>query len=447
MRKTKQNKYRPDLNVKSTLYVKLHSRISGVRFQFINDKHNLDGTLAVDLSKYIGKLDEKELDLVGAAALLVVAGLFIPSSIVIQWDSNAARCIEFSKILEILYNVRAYCAKIPIFFPSVTIQSSNNKKETGLTKIVSDSCFSSRSTIFSHIVLFSGGIDSTYSMLRLLKEGYKPLALFLGANSDTRELEWEASRRIASKLGVELLRYDFEIKGFPKKGADPDIWPQFGQFPYYNSIPHGRDILSAAIASIITRRMNIRFIAFGQEKESREKTIFYRGRKILRHDIESREGSKILNSWLNRCLGYDFNLFSPIESFSIEEIRLDMINRYPDLLSMTQSCFWERLCCKCVKCISLYLMQRVTGNEIVKFPINPLADPTNLDLADAVDSDIPDNEIGYGVQIRRGIQKIIEKRTYTEQDYWILRAIEKPFPPNYISPKAKRIAYASSPRS
>ncbi len=92
-------------------------------------------------------------------------------------------------------------------------------------------------------------------------------------------------------------------------------------------------------------------------------------------------------------------------------------------------------------------MQRVTGNEIVKFPINPLADPTNLDLADAVDSDIPDNEIGYGVQIRRGIQKIIEKRTYTEQDYWILRAIEKPFPPNYISPKAKTIAHAPSPRS
>ncbi len=424
MKSTQQINYGLSFHGNSILYAKHHPKIPGVEFQFFDNERSLKGSLAIDIYHYTGKLNKNEYDLISTAALLVVVGLFIPSSIVIEWDSEAARYNEFIKILQILYDVRAYCAKIPLFSPTITIQPSNSKVGSGYSEKTPGYLRFPNNSIFSHVLLFSGGIDSTYSMLRLLEEGQKPLALFLGINTDTIDLEWKAAHKISADLGIELLRCDFQIEGFPKKGADPTLWPQFGQFPYYNSIPHGRDILSATIASIIAKRLNCLYVAFGQEKESREKVILYHGRKIFRHDIESYYGNKILNLWLNRCLDYKIQLVSPIESFTIEEIRLDMINNYPDILSATQSCFWERLCCKCVKCISLYLIQRATGINIVQFPINPLTDPNNLDLADAVNSKIPDNEIGYGAQIRNTIKKIIRSGKYGNEDYWIQRAIE-----------------------
>ena len=413
----------------SILTAKLHPEKPGIEFQFKTKQSIFKGCLAVNIEPITGILDRYEYDLLSTAALLVVAGMFTPSQIVIHWPSNAVKYTEFNQLLQILYDIRAYCARTSFLTPLIEIDSSNNVviSSTFNTFSQTELAISTKSN-YTHLLLLSGGIDSTYSLLRLLEDGYKPLALFLGVNTDTIELEWKASRNIATKMNVNLLRCDIEMKGLPRRGSDPAIWPQFGQFPYYNSIPHGRDILSAAIATVIAKRLDISSIAFGQEKESREKIIIYQKRRILRHDVESYEGARILNTWLNYCSGYKIKLISPIEYFTIEEIRTNMIRHHPDLLSMTQSCFWERLCCKCVKCISLYILQRITGITVIHFPANPLADPENQDLADAINNKIPENEIGYGAQIRNGIKKIIENHKYTKQDYWILRAIKKGVP-------------------
>jgi 7-cyano-7-deazaguanine synthase in queuosine biosynthesis len=396
-----------------------------VEFQLDTHKRLLNGMLTVDFDRYVKHFHKAEYDLIGAAALLVVAGLFVPSSIIVEWDSEASMLPEFNDLLRILYDVRAYCSKTAPFLPTVSIKSSNKIQNVQNAEVIFPA-IDLDILNYSHILLFSGGIDSTYSMLRLIEEGSKSIALFLGINTDTVELEWEASRRIASTLDIELLHCDFVLKGFPQRGVDHANWPQFGQFPYFNSIPHGRDILSAALASVIARRFKIDSIAFGQEKESREKVIPYHGRRILRHDVESFEGSTILKTWLRRCLQHEIQLISPVESLTIEQIRLDMLDRYPDIMAMTQSCFWERRCCQCAKCVSSYILQRLTGNNIFNFQKNPLADQQNRDLADAIDSDIPDNEIGYGAQIRNGIRSIITKGKYTAEDYWVIRALENP---------------------
>lgn len=404
----------------TTLRVGLHPTLAGVEFHFDGAGRSSGGVLAVDLERHLGRINEAERDLIATAALLVAAGLFVPSSIVVEWDSAAAVAPGFTELLGILYDVRAYCTKTAPLMPSVSIRPKGIASVAPVTCSADDHDLSAH----SHILLFSGGIDSTYSLLRLLDEGKTPVALFLGANLDTVELEWEASCRIAEALGVRLLRWNLVTEGLPQRDADPTCWPHFGQFPYYNSIPHGRDILSAAVASVAASHSGIQHIAFGQEKESREKVTSYRGRRVLRHDVESVEGSALLETWLRRCTGSDLQLISPIETLTIEQIRLDMYDRHEDLLAMTQSCFWERLCGRCVKCISLYVLQRLTGMNVFHFDSNPFSDRWNRDLADAVSSDLPDNEIGYGAQIRNGLRRILADGKYTEDDYWIVQGSE-----------------------
>lgn len=404
----------------STLRASLHPTLAGIEFHLESADRLSSGYLAVDISSpCIEGLNSSEYDLVAASALLVVCGFFTPTSIVLEWDSEATKATEFIDLLRILYDIRAYCTKTEPFLPSIAIDSSINNLPPSLEAPDGPDLSG-----FSHVQLFSGGIDSTYSLIRLREEGQTPLALFLGANIDTIDLEWSAAKKIVSEMNVPLLRLDIVTEGLPKRGADSSVWPQFGQFPYYNSIPHGRDILSAALASIIATRNSIGHIAFGQEKESREKVISYRGLQILRHDVESLSGSAILEKWLNRHLIKSLKIVSPIETFTIEKIRRSMFDSHPQLLAMTQSCFWEKLCCRCIKCVSTYILQRLAGSTVFEFSENPLADPENLDLADAVLSDVPDNEIGYGSQVRGGIARILLEGKYTKEDYWVLKASE-----------------------
>ena len=406
----------------TVLHLQQRPSLAGVSYRYIpNSGQEISGTLATDFSCLNISLDEIENDFVSSAATLVLAGLFIPNQIIIDWHSSASTGAAFQQLIQILYDVRAYCSQSDFYYPKTTSKGPLKQSSIEASPLLFTLDLGYN---VDYLQLFSGGIDSTFSLLQLKNSGASPAALFLGINSDTAQLELEASRRIAGHLKVPLIECPFILEGLPERGADPNIWPQFGQFPYYNSIPHGRDILSAAIASIIASRCGVQKIAFGQEKESREKVVRYKGRDILRHDIESREGSSILNKWLNQCLYDPVTLISPIEKTSIEEIRLHMASEHPSELAMTQSCVWNRLCCRCLKCISLYILQRNIERQFFTFRENPLADPSNKDLANLVDTDVPDNEVGYGGQIRNGIRQILVESKYSDEDFWIIRASE-----------------------
>lgn len=402
----------------TVLHVSQHHSFAGVTYRYLSMQgKEICGSLAADFSSLNIFLDEFESDFIASAATLVVAGLFVPDQIKIEWSSNASQGEAFQRLLSILYDVRAYCSQTDFRRAEIISKGTINHFPMGSTPLLLN-----LDEHIDHLQLFSGGIDSTCSLLKLKNAGASPVALYCGLNADTAQLEQEAARRIAAHLNVTLVECSFVQEGFPARGADPDIWPQFGQFPYYNSIPHGRDILSAAVAGVIASRCGIKKIAFGQERESREKVVRYKGRNILRHDIESHKGAAILNKWLNQNLEATVELISPVEDMSIKEIRLHMAARHPDELSMTQSCVWERLCCRCLKCISLYILQRITGKQLFDFKENPLADPSNEDLSDLVNTDVPDNEVGYGEQIRNGIRQILAESKYGEDDYWIIRA-------------------------
>ena len=329
----------------TVLHVWQHHAFAGVTYRYLSTHgKEIRGSLAADISSLNIPLDEFESDFIASAATLVVAGLFVPDQIKIEWFSNASQGDAFQRLLQILYDVRAYCSRTDFRRAKVTSKGVINRFPMDSSPVLLD-----LGEHVDHLQLFSGGIDSTCSLLKLKNEGASPVALYFGFNPDTAQLEQEAAHRIAAHLNVTLIECPFVQEGFPVRGADPEIWPQFGQFPYYNSIPHGRDILSAAVAGVIAARYGIKTIAFGQERESREKVVRYRGQNILRHDIESNEGAGILNQWLNQKLKAMIELISPVKDMSIEEIRLLMADRYPEELSMTQSCVWEKLCCRCPK--------------------------------------------------------------------------------------------------
>lgn len=367
--------------------------------------------------KILGDLSSEESDFFGAAASLVVSGLYRPETIEFHWPSLAASASEFLSLAHMLYDVRAYCEDDDFFYPRVVQPRQETKPRERTEKETS------ASSGYDTLLLFSGGIDSTYSLIKLHQYGSKVLALYLDMNLDTLELERKAVTELARYFGTPVIYMDLCLEGFPRRGDNRVGSDKFGEFPIYNSVPHGREILSLALACIVARRYGISNIAVGQEKDSIEKTVMYQGKTIYRHDVESRVGHELMSSWIHRQLPPGpWNIFSPIGNMSIQDIRETMLFYYPEVLATTQSCFWERQCERCVKCVSIYVLQRVLGKEVFRFTSNPLDDPGNEELEEALSNEGHSDKIGFYGQILECLRNLSSSPGLSGE-YWIRKYI------------------------
>ena len=144
--------------------------------------------------------------------------------------------------------------------------------------------------------------------------GRVPTARLLRSCSEERDTTWwactsrqiqtpkclsvEAARHVASYVGFPLLEMTLHFPEMRQVGADISHAHEMrilSTTPY----PHGRDIPIAVIARHSRPSGRCDYVAFGHEKESRQKKFVDGDREILRHDVESDKGHRMLQDYLD----------------------------------------------------------------------------------------------------------------------------------------------------
>lgn len=307
-------------------------------------------------------------------------------------------------LLKMLYDIRQFCDETePRAVPALQYSDTAPAGSEG-----------SRSRV---LLMLSGGFDSTVTALILRDAGYDVHALHVTVNRHVERAEERAAIDIARVLEIPLHKIDLR---FPDQERVGRYYSRsFGQYPFYNSIPHGRDFPLAVIGAITARHLGCGTVAFGHEKESRTKVIQTAYGPVHRHDAESSFGRSLVQRYLDESMGPGLDLSSPVAGLSIYRVRRMLLEQRPDLARLVQSCFWSRGCGRCLKCTSTYTMQRHLGVTIVAFDANPFSDPDDLDMALFARPDRPTETLGYGPQMHYAMCRIVDEGVVGPDDYWL----------------------------
>jgi len=325
----------------------------------------------------------------------------------------AARSLR--DLLGMLYDIRAFCDESPFRrAPGPPVASGTSRRPSG--------GLDPRRVL----ILLSGGFDSTMAAILLKEAGLDVVGLHIRSNRHVEVVEAAAARSVAEWMGIPLHEVGLD---FPQQEPIGRYYSRsFGEYPFYNSVPHGRDFALAVIASMVARRLGCGSVAFGHEKESRSKSFEHDGRIIHRHDVESRYGFGLATAFVEQAMSSDVRLFSPVAGWSIYRIRRTIFEHYPDVAPVIQSCFWGRRCEKCLKCLSAYTMQRHLGIDSIPFTTNPFADRDDRDMALFASPDRPTERLAYGPQMHYAMALIVASGRQLAADWWLDRFREDALP-------------------
>lgn len=240
----------------------------------------------------------------------------------------------------------------------------------------------------SVVLLWSGGKDSLAALDVLRLNGYNPVGLHAEINLGVESVERTAADRLAGDNDVPLTRIDVH---WPAIATMLEKWSDSSsRFPLANSIPHGRDVVLAIAGGLLAGDIGASHVAAGYEYELWSKQITYRGREIARHDVQSRSGALLVDRLLDLELGVRF--FSPLAGLREMAILEHLVTVRRDAWSVLASCFWDRWCGRCSKCLRYALAQAVLGDECIDFASDPLdeSSPALVQLcASVTDPDTP----------------------------------------------------------
>lgn len=379
---------------------------SEARFRFDDA---FEGTTAIDWSDVGGPPQSDEQNAVGWAVATLLAQFGLPNRIEVAAGLDGLAAVPLRQVMRMLYDIRCFCDERPLSGRLVL-------KPTGASAPRATPASTDPKKV---IVVLSGGFDSTLACLLLKEAGFNVHAIHFRVNRHTEASEEEAARAVAGELGIPLRVMRIS---FPDQERIGRFYSRsFGEYPFYNSIPHGRDFLLAVLAAVVARRLGCGRVAFGHEKESRKKVLHYGDRPIFRHDVESQYGTERTQEFIDAALGSGVTLFSPVAGLSIYRIRRTMLTRFPDLVRHVRFCFWGHRCERCLKCASTYTMQRHLETEIIPFELNPFSDPNDEDMSLFADPDRPSEALGYGVQMHYAMLSIIDQGLADPDDIWLHR--------------------------
>lgn len=268
-------------------------------------------------------------------------------------------------IVENLYSVRAYRDRLPLQpIPRPTILQT--------------STLAPRPTIDSRraYLLWSGGVDSSLSLLLLERNGYEVMPVHVTINTGAIAGETAAVQSMARLLNKELSLVDYQFDQYleiaRRYSAAIDV------FPLENAVPHGRELLLVPIAVLHALEYGGQAICLGHEHNAWTRQIEYMGHIILRCDTQSEAANLVMSDFLRSLVSPNINLFSPVAPFS-DFLKFMLLAQHNGaLLGSTNSCFWGNWCGLCQKCSLTYVLQRMLGKNIITFGVDPLAENGHL---------------------------------------------------------------------
>lgn len=230
-------------------------------------------------------------------------------------------------------------------------------------------------------LLFSGGKDSSLSAVLLRKNGFDIRALHVPANLSVGSWERKAITELDPALGLRTAHLSYSFPGF--EVLSDTYAATWNEFPHYNAVPFGRDLLLATLAAPFVRRSGASVLCLGHDRDCRIAHVSHRGKRIPRNDVESITGARVLEAFYRRLLVPGLTYLPPVAQLGEFRILSEMFLHYPEIMSRTAFCFWKSRCGRCAKCLRYSLAQRVLDrNGLLEFEVDPLQGETCPELVD-----------------------------------------------------------------
>jgi diaminopimelate decarboxylase len=328
--------------------------------------------MALAFPESVTTLGERERAVLAGALGVLVAQLVLAERLAFADPLPTGLIRSLWPCLELLYNIRCYCDGRPL----TAVPPMPAATDAGSTPLSAPAPNAHRA---GTLVALSGGFDSSLLLRWLSRSDQRVEAVHFRVNEAVRQQEAEAAAAIAAACGIPLHVIDVDLPGLTDLGrryAD-----SFGRFPTHNTVPHGRDLLLIPLAAMLARRLGFARVAFGFERESRLEQASYQGATIHRHDFASEHGFDLVTALVRDHLDADLAIEAPLWTLSGARIRRTVLTREPALAGALQTCFWDRWCERCAKCVTTSMLQAELGLDIYRFRSDPLDDPQNEFLA------------------------------------------------------------------
>ena len=295
------------------------------------------------------------------AVALYLGSLALAREIRVRYPIPQGLLSRFAPVAEALYDIRRWRDDLDLSGgPSITAPE---------TKIEPERCELEPER---SLVLWSGGKDSTLSLLTLRANGHDTIPVHFVVNAGSEDPERQAVQEISDILGIapiESVRVEHpEFLDFSSAFAD-----SWDAFPLSNRVPFGRDLLLTAMAIPWALHCGAGNVALGHDNECRNAYVEYRGRRIPRNDIECADIAVRVECAIQAFVHPDLRLLPPVANLAELRILRDMLVDHPSLMSRTSFCFWGRNCGQYAKCLRYYLADRVFATNLLNFEANPLA--------------------------------------------------------------------------
>lgn len=320
---------------------------------------------------YKVKLNNTHLSLLGLITSIILAKLCLAEEIILDFPISGEMVKSGIPLLELLYDARCYRDRIDIRpLPRINI----NNELPFVAPIKSQNKCDPRHAQ----LLWSGGKDSTLSLLMLQANGYKVSGFHATINEATALIELESSKELGGLFSQDFDCINIDSRPFAQIGTRYST--TFGKYPKHNSIPQGRDFILFTLLAIISDSKNSNILCSGSEYELFSKTIEYQGKLIYRHDAQSQKGYELITNFLSQWYQHGFQVFSPVSPLTEYRTFKILSAVAPKSFDFISSCFWGDWCGECLKCFRYALIQKNLQVDLIKFKRDPLASNSFFDL-------------------------------------------------------------------
>lgn len=285
--------------------------------------------------------------LLADACCAVVGALVLASEIKISWPAKSK---FLNEIVISLYDIRAFSEEINYINPKL---HSIDKPDYFIEKV--NDLEASRA-----ILSWSGGIDSTLSLLLLKKNKFTVFPFFTDINIHQKSHELKSIQSLSKKLGVTcdvVSVYWPQLLEHGKRYSN-----KFDKFPEYNAIPFGRDFIHSMIGLFFAKHYGAQNICFGHEYELWKNDINIDGKIIERNDMQNERNMKRMEN-LSRNLLPQIKFVSPIAGLSKFAVYKIMKLDYPLILDKTTTCYFKKRCGKCNNCRLMEVVEELFAGE------------------------------------------------------------------------------------
>ena len=338
--------------------LEIESAIVGGRFVAV---YRCDRRAPAQLEFRVPPLHDGSRALLEVAVAVYLGSLALAREIRVRYPVPEALLSSFAPVAEALYDIRRWRDDLDLSGgPTIAAPEAEVEPE--------HRALDPRRSL----VLWSGGKDSTLSLLTLRANGYDTIPIHFVVNAGSEDPERRAVREISDILGIapiETVRVEHP-EFLDLSSAYADSWDAF---PLSNRVPFGRDLLLTAMAIPWALHCGARHVALGHDNECRNAYVDYRGKRIPRNDVECANIALGVERAIQDFVHPDLRLLPPVANLAELRILRDMLVEHPTLMGRTSFCFWGRNCGQCAKCLRYYLADRVFATNLLHFQANPLS--------------------------------------------------------------------------